>query len=91
MQDPNSPFSLATQETSPFIYVINSWVEPEKFQRNIMQDPNSDITEIFDFIEDLPNKPRRLLDGIVGWARGDNDPDWNKGKKSGGSKYKDFR
>ncbi|KAF8071199.1 setd3 [Scenedesmus sp. PABB004] len=42
-----------------------------------MADPNADIKEVFDFIDDLPRKPRQLLDGLKAWARGEFDPDWN--------------
>ncbi|GIL70833.1 hypothetical protein Vretimale_3919 [Volvox reticuliferus] len=46
-----------------------------------LQDPNSDLKEIFDTIENLPKAPLRLLEGFVSWARGEQDPDW--GKKPG--------
>ncbi len=43
-----------------------------------MTDPNADIAEMFDFIEDLPRKPGKLLAGLARWASGADDPDWNK-------------
>ena len=43
-----------------------------------MQDPNQDLKEIFDIIEDLPNKPAKLFDGLRRWAKGEFDPDWKK-------------
>lgn len=46
-----------------------------------MQDPNADLLEIFDTLESLPSAPKKLLDGIIGWARGDSDPEWKKKKR----------
>eukprot|EP00878_Enallax_costatus_P003647 GHUV01003861.1.p1 GENE.GHUV01003861.1~~GHUV01003861.1.p1 ORF type:complete len:495 (+),score=148.67 GHUV01003861.1:1566-3050(+) len=43
-----------------------------------MADPNADLKEVFDFIDDLPNKPKQILDTIGRWAKGEFDPDWNK-------------
>lgn len=43
-----------------------------------MQDPNSDITEIFDALESIPAAPGKLLEGFARWARGEDDPDWGK-------------
>jgi histone-lysine N-methyltransferase SETD3 len=43
-----------------------------------MVDPNQDLKEIFDFIEQLPATPKRFVDGLVSWARGDQDPNWGK-------------
>ncbi|KAI8470254.1 MAG: rubisco small subunit N-methyltransferase [Monoraphidium minutum] len=43
-----------------------------------MQDPNSDLKEIFDVIESIPAAPAKLFDGFKRWARGEFDPDWNK-------------
>eukprot|EP00879_Flechtneria_rotunda_P015067 GHRR01015744.1.p1 GENE.GHRR01015744.1~~GHRR01015744.1.p1 ORF type:complete len:507 (+),score=158.49 GHRR01015744.1:326-1846(+) len=43
-----------------------------------MTDPNADIREVFDFIEELPKKPAQLIDNIKRWAKGEYDPDWNK-------------
>lgn len=43
-----------------------------------MQDPNADLIEIFDLVESIPAAPKKLLDGIMSWARGDQDPDWKK-------------
>lgn len=36
-----------------------------------MADPNADIKEVFDFIDDLPNKPKQLLNTIGRWAKGE--------------------
>jgi len=43
-----------------------------------MQDPNSDLKEIFDAIEAIPNAPKKLVEGFMSWARGEQDPDWGK-------------
>jgi histone-lysine N-methyltransferase SETD3 len=52
-----------------------------------MVDPNADLIEIFDLIESIPSAPKRLMDGILGWARGDSDPNWKgKDKKGGGGR-----
>lgn len=48
-----------------------------------LTDPNSDLKEIFEFVEGIPSAPVRFLEGVFGWARGDDDPEW---KKKGGSK-----
>jgi hypothetical protein len=40
-----------------------------------MQDPNSDIREIFDVIESIPTAPVKLVEGFLSWARGEQDPD----------------
>jgi histone-lysine N-methyltransferase SETD3 len=45
-----------------------------------MVDPNSDLKEMFELMESIPTAPKKLLDGFLGWARGDDDPDWKKGK-----------
>lgn len=37
-----------------------------------------DLREIFESIENIPNAPKKLLDGIRSWARGDQDPTWKK-------------
>jgi histone-lysine N-methyltransferase SETD3 len=46
-----------------------------------MQDPNSDLKEIFDVIESIPAAPAKLFDNIKRWAAGEFDPDWNKPPK----------
>ena len=47
-----------------------------------MSDPNEDLREIFDSIENIPRAPAKLLGGIISWARGEQDPTWKKkGKK----------
>ena len=43
-----------------------------------MQDPNQDLVEMFQMIESIPSAPKRLVDGFMSWARGDDDPDWKK-------------
>lgn len=43
-----------------------------------LADPNEDLREIFDTIESIPNAPKKVLDGIMSWARGEQDPDWKK-------------
>lgn len=43
-----------------------------------MADPNQDIREVFDFIDELPKKPAQLIDNVKRWARGEFDPDWQK-------------
>lgn len=47
-----------------------------------MQGPYSDINAIFTGIEELPQKPAKLIGNFLSWARGEQDPDWG-GKKSG--------
>ena len=48
-----------------------------------MTGPNSDLTEIFNSLEDLPKRPAKLISGFLSWAKGEQDPDWNKrGKKA---------
>ena len=37
-----------------------------------------DLREIFESIESIPNAPKKLLEGIRSWARGDQDPTWKK-------------
>lgn len=43
-----------------------------------MQDPNSDLREIFEALEGIPSAPARALDTVRRWAKGEFDPDWNK-------------
>ena len=43
-----------------------------------MQDPNSDLLDIFKQIEDLPTAPKKFFDGLKRWASGDGDPTWKK-------------
>lgn len=43
-----------------------------------MADPNQDIKEVFDFIDELPKAPAKVFDNIRRWAKGEFDPDWNK-------------
>jgi len=43
-----------------------------------MQDPNSDLKEIFDTIESIPSAPKKLLDGFGRWLSGKDDPDWQR-------------
>ena len=35
-----------------------------------LEDPNADLLEIFDAIENLPNKPKQMFDEFRKWARG---------------------
>ena len=43
-----------------------------------MQDPNSDFAEIFDTLEAIPMAPKKIFDGLLSWAKGEQDPDWGK-------------
>jgi hypothetical protein len=36
-----------------------------------LEDPNADLLEIFDTIENLPNKPKQMFAEFKKWARGD--------------------
>jgi protein-histidine N-methyltransferase len=47
-----------------------------------MEDPNSDLLEIFEAIESIPNAPKKAFENFQKWARGDFEAD--VGKKSGG-------
>jgi len=49
-----------------------------------LQDPNADFKEMFDMFEAIPSAPKRLFDNLASWARGEDDPDWEK-KGGGGS------
>ena len=48
-----------------------------------LRDANADIVEIFDAWAAVPAAPKKALDGLLSWARGDNDPEFQKkwGKK----------
>jgi len=46
-----------------------------------MVDPNADLTEIFDSLEAIPNAPKKAIGEFLSWARGEQDPDWNRKKK----------
>lgn len=46
-----------------------------------LADPNSDLKEIFDTLENLPAAPIKLAQGFLSWARGEQDPDWNPKRK----------
>lgn len=47
-----------------------------------LADPNADLKEVFDVIESIPSAPKRFLDGLASWARGEADPEWgNRNKK----------
>ena len=48
-----------------------------------MEDPNADLLEIFDAIENLPNKPKQMYAEFKKWARGDYE-EKNRGPKGGG-------
>lgn len=43
-----------------------------------LQDPNADLIEIFETIESIPTAPKKILEGIKSWARGDQDPNWKR-------------
>ncbi|KAL6771269.1 hypothetical protein ACKKBF_B34600 [Auxenochlorella protothecoides x Auxenochlorella symbiontica] len=43
-----------------------------------MQDPNSDIKEIFDAMESIPALPSKLFNRLRDWATGKDDPTWKK-------------
>ena len=45
-----------------------------------MKNVNSDLMDIFDTIESIPNKPKELIGGFMSWARGEQDPTWKKRK-----------
>ena len=46
-----------------------------------MSDPNADLREIFATIESIPKLPSTVVGGLMSWARGEQDPDWNKRNK----------
>lgn len=46
-----------------------------------MVDPNEDLKDIFNTIESIPQAPARLLGGFMSWARGEQDPTWNRSGK----------
>ncbi|CCO66102.1 predicted protein [Bathycoccus prasinos] len=48
-----------------------------------MEDPNSDLLEIFDAIESIPNAPKKAFENFQKWARGDYE-DENRRPKGGG-------
>ena len=48
-----------------------------------LEDPNADLMEIFDAIENLPNKPKEMFNNFKKWARGDYEDEF-RGPKSGG-------
>ena len=43
-----------------------------------MQDPNADLIEIFEAVENIPKAPANLVKGFKAWLRGDDDPDWQR-------------
>jgi hypothetical protein len=49
-----------------------------------MEDPNADLIEIFDAIENLPNKPKQMFNDFKKWARGDYEDQIRGGGKGGG-------
>ncbi|GMH33200.1 hypothetical protein BSKO_01034 [Bryopsis sp. KO-2023] len=46
-----------------------------------LTDPNQDIIDVFTTIEDLPKKPKEMLDGFMSWVKGEDDPSWGKKNK----------
>ena len=51
-----------------------------------MTGPNSDLTAMFNQIEQLPLKPVKALGNLLSWARGEQDPDWGDKKRPRGPK-----
>ena len=49
-----------------------------------LRDANADIVEIFDAWAAVPAAPKKLVDGLLNWAKGEYDPEfqkkWNKKK-----------
>ena len=43
-----------------------------------LQDPNSDLIEIFEALEGLPSLPKNAWDSFSRWARGDDDPTFRR-------------
>mmetsp|Transcript_15687 Transcript_15687/g.49275 ORF Transcript_15687/g.49275 Transcript_15687/m.49275 type:complete len:523 (-) Transcript_15687:134-1702(-) len=43
-----------------------------------MLDPNQDLIDIFDSIENIPNVPKQVLGGFTRWLSGKDDPDFRK-------------
>lgn len=39
-----------------------------------LESPNQDLLDIFESVEELPQKPKQLLDGFLSWARGEQEP-----------------
>lgn len=46
-----------------------------------MTEANADLLEIFGAIEALPSVPGKLVGGFMSWARGDNDPEFQKSRR----------
>ena len=46
-----------------------------------MADPNADLIEIFEAVENIPKAPANLVKGLKAWWRGDDDPDWKKNQR----------
>lgn len=52
-----------------------------------MADPNADIKEVFDLIEEIPKAPAKVLDNIkrwVSWGGGASVCGWVRGRGEGG-------
>lgn len=47
-----------------------------------LQDPNQDLLEVFETLENIPNAPKKIFDGFASWARGDYDPEFQRKKKN---------
>ena len=45
-----------------------------------MTDANADLLEIFGALEALPSVPGKIVGGFMSWARGDNDPEFQKSR-----------
>ena len=50
-----------------------------------LEDPNADLLEIFETIENLPNAPKRMFNNFKKWARGDYEDEFRAPKGGGGS------
>ena len=46
-----------------------------------MTDANADLLEIFGALEAIPSVPGKIVGGLMSWARGDNDPEFQKSRQ----------
>ena len=49
-----------------------------------LRDANADLLEVFDVLEAIPAAPGKLINGLMAWARGDGDPEYQKRRRRGG-------